>query len=148
MVDLYNTFCKALDEDKEVRVVFLDISKSFDRIWHKGLLFKFKQADINPILPVISQIETESTYSWLASYPLRQVTRKVHFRASTIRLFAYDTSLYLIVDNPADAARSLNSDLEYMYHWAESWLVKLMQKSQKRFLFQGKQIDLYIPNSQ
>ena len=40
LVDIYNTFCRALDEGKEVRAVFFDISKAFDRVWHKGLLFK------------------------------------------------------------------------------------------------------------
>ena len=34
---LYNTFCEALDEEKEVRAVFCDISKAFDRAWHAGL---------------------------------------------------------------------------------------------------------------
>ena len=29
---LYNTFCEALDEGKEVRAVFCDISKAFDRV--------------------------------------------------------------------------------------------------------------------
>ena len=43
LVDIYNTFCKALDEGKEVRAVFLDISKAFDRVWHESLLFKLKQ---------------------------------------------------------------------------------------------------------
>ena len=33
---------------------------------------------------------------------------------STVRLFADDTSLCLIVDNPADAARCFNSDLDHM----------------------------------
>ena len=32
LVDIYNTFCKALDEGKEVRAVFCDISKAFDRV--------------------------------------------------------------------------------------------------------------------
>ena len=40
LTDIYNTFCKALDEGKEVRAIFCDISKAFDRVWHKGLLFK------------------------------------------------------------------------------------------------------------
>ena len=31
---------EAVDSGKEVRVVFCDISKAFDRVWHKGLLHK------------------------------------------------------------------------------------------------------------
>ena len=30
----------------EVRAVFLDISKPFDKVWHQGLLFKLKQNGI------------------------------------------------------------------------------------------------------
>ena len=37
-----NAFGKALDDGTEVRVVFLDVSKAFDRVWHKGLLTKLK----------------------------------------------------------------------------------------------------------
>ena len=29
---LYNTFCQALDAGKEVRAIFCDISKAFDRV--------------------------------------------------------------------------------------------------------------------
>ena len=42
VVNIYNEFGKALDSGKEIRVVFCDISKGFDRVWHKGLLFKLK----------------------------------------------------------------------------------------------------------
>ena len=38
LIDIYNTFCKALNEGKEVCAIFCDISKAFDRVWHKGLL--------------------------------------------------------------------------------------------------------------
>ena len=37
---LYNTFCQVLDSGKEIHVVFYDVSKAFDRVWHKGLLCK------------------------------------------------------------------------------------------------------------
>ena len=35
------------DDGLETRGVFLDISKAFDKIWHEGLLFKFKQNGIS-----------------------------------------------------------------------------------------------------
>ena len=38
LVDIYNTFSKALDNGLEIRAIFCDISKAFDRVWHKGLL--------------------------------------------------------------------------------------------------------------
>ena len=31
LIDIYNTSCNALDEGKEVRAIFCDISKAFDR---------------------------------------------------------------------------------------------------------------------
>ena len=40
LVYLYNKFLKALDEGKEIKLVFCDISKAFDRVWHKGLIFQ------------------------------------------------------------------------------------------------------------
>lgn len=48
----------AFERGKEVRMVYLDISKAFDRVWHKGLLFKLKLMGIkDPLL------------GWLLSYP-------------------------------------------------------------------------------
>ena len=32
LIDIYNTFYKALDEGKEVRAIFCDIIKAFDRV--------------------------------------------------------------------------------------------------------------------
>ena len=38
---------KSFDDGYEVRGVFLDISKPFDKIWHKGLIYKLKQNGIS-----------------------------------------------------------------------------------------------------
>ena len=46
LIDIYNTFCKALNDGLEVRAVFCDISKAFDRVWHKGLIRKLKSVGI------------------------------------------------------------------------------------------------------
>ena len=37
---LYKSFCQALESGKEVRAFFCDVRKAFDRVWHKGILFK------------------------------------------------------------------------------------------------------------
>ena len=57
LVDIYNTFCKSLDEGKEVRAVFCDISKAFDRVQHRGLLFKLESIGVS-----------DSILSWFKSY--------------------------------------------------------------------------------
>ena len=46
LTSLYHTICRALDEGKDVRAVFCDNSKAFDRVWHDGLLFKLRQSGI------------------------------------------------------------------------------------------------------
>ena len=44
LLHIANMFSKALNEaGKEIRVIFFDISKAFDRVWHRGLLFKLKK---------------------------------------------------------------------------------------------------------
>jgi hypothetical protein len=41
----------------------------------------------------------------------------------TIKLFADDTSLYLIVDDPQETAQTLNDDLVKLHAWSTKWLV-------------------------
>ena len=40
LLDTYHAFCNAVDCGKVVRAVFCDISKAFDRVWHRGLIHK------------------------------------------------------------------------------------------------------------
>ena len=42
--EIYRTF--DYTDSKEIRAVFLDISKAFDKVWHEGLIFKLKQNGI------------------------------------------------------------------------------------------------------
>ena len=47
----------ALDSGKEARVMILEISKAFDRVWHAGLICKLKAITVcNPLL------------NWIRSY--------------------------------------------------------------------------------
>ena len=46
LIDIYNQICSAFDERKSTCIIFCDISKAFDRVWHSGLLFKLRQYGI------------------------------------------------------------------------------------------------------
>ena len=42
LVDITNNIGKALDDGKEFRIVFYEISKAFDKDWYSGILHKLK----------------------------------------------------------------------------------------------------------
>ena len=161
LVDIYNTFCKALDEGKEVRAVFCDISKAFDRVWHKGLLFKLRKAGINgELLDWLSNYLTNrkqrvvipgavSKWAFIkAGVPQGSILGPLLFLLyindividihANIRLFADDTSLYMIVDNPNETARIMNADLEIINKWAKTWLVKFNPSKSESLLISRK----------
>ena len=52
---------------------------------------------------------------------INDIVKEIH---SNIRLFADDTSLYIVVNFPDSVAQILNLDLERHYKWAVQWLVK------------------------
>ena len=58
---LYNPFCPALDSDKEVRAVFFDIRKAFDRVRHAGLLTKPQAAGVS-----------ENVHTWLQTTSVKK----------------------------------------------------------------------------
>ena len=51
---------------------------------------------------------------------------------STIRLFADDTSLYIIVESPEEAANTINQDLNRISAWAAWQCVHVMRKLKSR----------------
>ena len=47
LISITHEIYEALDAGFEVRSVFLDISKAFDKVWHEGVLFKLSQNGIS-----------------------------------------------------------------------------------------------------
>ncbi len=158
---IYNDICKALDAGKEVRAVFCDISKAFDRVWHRGLLHKLSIIGVDgPLLnwfsSYLSQRKQRVVYCNTSSNGLpltagvpqgsilgpllfliyiNDIVQNIH---SNIRLFADDTSLYIIVDDPTDASVTLNTDLESIHQWSQRWLVKFNPSKTEEIIFSRK----------
>ena len=135
LINITNEFGKALDEGKEVRVIFCDIRKAFDRVWHRGLQKKLELIGITGSLldwvqnylsgrkqrVVINNVS--SNWGFIkAGVPHGSILLPLFFIVfindivieiqSTIKLFADDTSLYLIIDNPQTTTDILNRDLD------------------------------------
>ena len=64
---------------------------------------------------------------------------------SSIRLFADDTSLYIIMDDAFQAAETNNSDLEKVSRWAQHWLVTFNPAKSESILFSRKLNKPYHP---
>ena len=137
-------FINLLDQGYEVRGVFLDISKAFDKVWHKGLLYKLEQNGIKGLLLTILKDFLKSRKqrvvlngqhsSWsdvLAGVPQGSILGPLLFLIyindlsdglnCNPKLFADDTSLFSTVYNINEATNTLNNDLNKITEWAHQW---------------------------
>ena len=128
------------------QVVYLDISKAFDRVWHQGLLFKLKAAGIsgklfeifkdylsNRYKSVVVKGEKSDLKSIPAGVPQGSVLGPLLFLIyindivneieSTNKLFHDDTNLSLAINDPDNRAEILTSDLDKTKNWAKKWKV-------------------------
>ena len=168
LINLYNTFCEAVDAGKEVRVVFLDITKAFDRVWHRGLLHKLYSIGISGHLlkwfesylsdrqqRVVINGKTSSYMKIPAGVPQGSILGPLLFLIyindivtelnCSIRLFADDTSLYIIVEDPNASAVILNSSLGNIHSWAKDWLVEFNPPKTDSMVLSKKRFKPYHP---
>jgi hypothetical protein len=54
------------------------------------------------------------------------------------KLFADDTSLYPVVDDPIETAETLNGDLDKIHIWSEKWLVKFNPQKTETMILSKK----------
>ena len=128
----------------EVRAVFLDMSKAFDKVWHKGLLFKLKQNGVSGKLLSFfesylsnrkQRVALNGSFSDYADIesgvPQGSVLGPLLFLVyindleknirSNVKFFADDTMLYSVVKDPTKTASDLNHDLDVIAKWAYQW---------------------------
>ena len=47
LLSITHEIYKSFDDRYEVRGIFIDISKAFDKVWHNGLIYKLKQNGVS-----------------------------------------------------------------------------------------------------
>ena len=65
---------------------------------------------------------------------------------SSIRLFADDTTIYLIIDNPQTAAFILKTDLETINGWSHDWLIDFNPTKTSTLLISRRQHPVFHPS--
>lgn len=146
LVAITHEIYKAFDGNTslEIRGVFLDMSKAFNKVWHDGLLFKLKsygvQGELFSVLEnylknrqqrVVLNGQHSTWKDVLAGFPQRSVLGPLLFLiyindlpnnlVSSTKLFADDTSLFSIVTSIEKSCNDLNGDLDAIKMWAHQW---------------------------
>ena len=149
LIEICDVMCKALDKGKEIRIIFLDISKAFDKVWHEGIIQKLRAFGISGRLldwfadylrDRKQRVAVNGSLSeWgdvLAGVPQGSVLGPLLFLTyindmtgvidfGQIRLFADNTCLFLEIDNREDNANLINRDLARVNEWSRdlSWFL-------------------------
>ena len=144
LLSITHNIYKSFDDGYEVRGVFLDISKAFDKVWHDGLIFKLQENGISGnLLNVLKHFLTNrkqrvvlngQSSSWnnvKAGDPQGSILGALLFLiyinysadglSSSTKLFADDTSLFSVIHDSVITTLELNSDLSRIKHWAFQW---------------------------
>ena len=135
--------------------MYLDISKAFDRVWHDGLILKLERCGVSGNLLSLTKnfligrkqrtVLNGKSSSWgdiSAGVPQRSILGPSFFLVyindltenlkCNVQLFADDTSLFTVAQDPISAANDMNHDLELISQWAHDWRMTFNPDPQKQ----------------
>ena len=139
----------------DVRGVFLDISKAFDKNWHKALLYKLKSYGVEGELLSLLECYLRDQTERVVSNGQNSDWRKINFGVSQgtvlgplvfliyindspdgimsiCKIFAGDTSLFSKIIDTRNSQNTLNSDLKIIKDWAYQWKVQFNPDPKKQ----------------
>ena len=163
LLEIYHSICMDLENKRNSGFIFCDVSKAFDRVWHRGLLLKLKSHGIKgSLLSLLTSYltdrkhcvflnDTVSSFQVIqAGVPQGSVLGPLMFLLyvndiaenliNTSRLFADDTSVSSSSSNSMEIKHSLEHDLNTILEWSETWKIKF-NPSKTEFLFIGNNHD-------
>ena len=167
LVYIVHEIYEALEKGNGIRAVFLDISKAFGRVWHRGLLAKLRSIGLegnmmNWFASYLSnrkqRVVIEGVHSdWrniVAGVPQGSVLGPLLFLIyindlpasvnSNCFLFAADCLLEEVC-SPSVCASRLNDDLASISTWASRWLVTMNANKTKSMVFSSKRSHITPP---
>ena len=174
LLSITHDIYQSLDQGYEVRGVFLDNSKAFDKVWHKGLIHKLKQNGIGgPLLKILTDflksrkqrvVLNGQHSSWsdvLAGVPQGSILGPLLFLIyindlsdglqCNPKLFADDTSLFATVHNIKKATNDLNNDLTKITKWAFQWKMSfnpdISKQAHEVIFFPQKVFNIHPPST-
>ena len=173
LISITHTIFNAFDCNPplDVRSVYLDISKAFDRVWHDGLIYKLKRCGVSGELLSLIQsflkdrkqrtVLNGQSSSWgdiSAGVPQGSILGPLFFLVyindltadlkCNVKLFADDTSLFTVVEDSNTAANDMNHDLELISQWAYDWKMSFNPDPQKQaveLVFSKKKVEIHHP---
>ena len=148
--------------------MFLDVSKAFDRVWHKGLIFKLNQNGIDGELlewisdylsgrkqKVVIRNTSSSVMRVEAGVPQGSVLGPLLFLVyindiaksllSLTRLFADDSSLFYSAATIKVIEGIISHNLRMLVSWAAQWLINFNPLKTEVMLFTLRFIES-LPN--
>ena len=151
MVGITDTIDKSLNSVNDVAMVFLDISKAFDKVWHKGLLYKLRLIGVSGSLlkwfenylsnrnqRVVLNGQESMILNTNAGVPQGTILGPLLFLifindiedgiCSELFIFADDTTLARAYNSLKEAESCLNKDLSTISLWASKWMVNFNVK--------------------
>ena len=149
----------ALDKSCDARAIALDISKAFDKVWHKGLLHKISSYGISGrvfsviksfltgrSMKVVVNGQSSGEHNINAGVPQGSVLGPTLFllfindlpdgvKESFINIYADDTTIYGVTKkgilDHEGLATNLSTDLKHIVDWGKKWLVTFNKSKTK-----------------
>ncbi len=166
LIHINDMILKSLDNFNDVIGCFLDLTRAFDTVWHKGLLYKLDKYGIR------DHMYGSKIFSWFESYLTNRGHRvTIDGKKSSVRyinaavpqgsvlgpllflvyindvtmdiesdifLFADDTSIFSSGKDTPRLAQKINSDLNKIALWARRWKITINPTKTVSMLFTKK----------
>ena len=148
LLDIYDRAMKGLDNRMVTKLLFLDVSKAFDRVWHHGLLYKLECLGVRGQMLEFFKSYLSDRYqrvalkgalsSWLpirAGVPQGSILGPLLYLVfsndlvdeleTDAKLFADDTILGHTGATATECVLALQPDIDRVTRWAGRWKVSL-----------------------